>query len=309
MILNIKPVLVIMAAGMGSRYGGLKQIDPLNEEGDLIIDFSLYDAYCAGFEKAIFIIRKELEKDFRERIGDKVSRYMQVEYVYQDITDIPEGCVVPDGRTKPWGTGHAILCCLHHIDSPFAVINADDYYGRHAFASIYQYLMENPDQEIYHYAMVGYRVENTLTDFGYVSRGVCQTNNHGDLVEIIERTHIEKRGSGAAYTEDDGATWEMIKPGSIVSMNMWGFNASVLRELQTRFQRFLIEQVPLNPLKSEYYLPMVVDELLNEQKAVVHVLPCEDKWYGVTYKEDKPVVANAVAAMKETEVYPLRLWK
>lgn len=303
-----EPVLVIMAAGMGSRYGGLKQIDPLNEQGDIIIDFSIYDAMRAGFKKVIFIIKRELEKDFREKIGDKVSGYMDVEYVYQDINYLPEGVCVPEGRVKPWGTGHAILCCLDHIHGPFAVINADDYYGRHAFAVIYDYLTTHPDDCKYRYAMVGYRVENTLTDFGHVSRGVCVTDDQGCLKGIQERTHIEKRDQKAMYTEDNGETWTVIPQGSTVSMNMWGFNESLLMELKERFPAFLENGLKTNPEKCEYFLPDVVGQLLNEQKASVKVLPSEDRWYGVTYREDKPVVVNAIETMKEKGEYPMVLW-
>ncbi len=303
-----EPVLVIMAAGMGSRYGGLKQIDPLNEQGDLIIDFSIYDAMRAGFKKAIFIIKKELEKDFREKIGNKISGYIEVEYVYQDIHNIPDGFDVPSGRVKPWGTGHAILCCREHIHGPFAVINADDYYGRHAFEVIYNYLAAHPDDSKYRYAMVGYRVENTLTDFGHVSRGVCTTDSQGMLEGIHERTHIEKRDKKAMYTEDEGKTWTQIPERSTVSMNMWGFNESLLSELYIRFPAFLEEGLKTNPEKCEYFLPSVVGELLSEGKASVKVLPSEDLWYGVTYREDKPVVVKAMEAMKERGEYPRILW-
>lgn len=304
-----EPVLVIMAAGMGSRYGGLKQIDPLNAQGDIIIDFSIYDAYKAGFKKVIFIIKRELEADFREKIGDKVSRYMEVVYVYQDMNNIPDGFCVPEGRVKPWGTGHAILSCIDVIHGPFAVINADDYYGSHAFKVIYDYLTSHEDDDKYRYAMVGYRVENTLTDFGHVSRGVCVTDGNGMLMGIHERTHIEKRGDVGVYTEDEGKTWVEIPRGSTVSMNMWGFGESLLEELKVRFDRFLAKGLSENPQKCEYFLPSVVGELLDEGKATVKVLPSEDRWYGVTYKEDKPVVTEAIARMKSDGLYPEYLWK
>ena len=303
-----QPVLVIMAAGMGSRYGGLKQIDPLNEQGDIIIDFSIYDAMRAGFKKVIFIIKKALEKDFREKVGDKVSAYMDVEYVYQEPDTLPEGFTVPAERVKPWGTGHAILSCMGRIHGPFAVINADDYYGPHAFLMIYDYLMSHPDDDTYRYAMVGYQVENTLTEFGHVSRGVCTTNERGQLLGICERTHIEKRGEGAVYTEDGGQTWLPVSKGSIVSMNMWGFNESILRELAARFPAFLEHGLKTDPLKCEYFLPNVVGELLKEKKASVQVLPSEDRWYGVTYREDKPVVVQAIRRMKQCGLYPEILW-
>lgn len=304
-----KPVLVVMAAGMGSRYGGLKQIDPVDSQGHIIMDFSIYDAVKAGFEKVIFIIKKETEADFKAAIGDRMSKVIQVEYVFQDLHNLPEGYQVPEGRVKPWGTGHAILSCLGTVDAPFAVINADDYYGSHAFQMIYDYLTTHEDDEKYRYTMVGYVLENTLTENGHVARGVCVTDENSYLQEINERTHIEKRGQETAYTEDDGATWTVIPEGSTVSMNMWGFTESILGELKNRFAKFLDENLEKNPLKCEYFLPFVVDELLNEGKATVQVLKSLDKWYGVTYKEDKPVVVAAIQALKDKGLYPEKLWE
>ncbi len=304
-----KPVLVVMAAGMGSRYGGLKQIDPVDSQGHIIMDFSIYDAVKAGFEKVIFIIKKENEADFKAAIGDRMSKVIQVEYVFQDLHNLPEGYQVPEGRVKPWGTGHAILSCLGTVDAPFAVINADDYYGSHAFQMIYDYLTTHEDDEKYRYTMVGYVLENTLTENGHVARGVCVTDENSYLQEINERTHIEKRGQETAYTEDDGATWTVIPEGSTVSMNMWGFTESILVELKNRFAKFLDENLEKNPLKCEYFLPFVVDELLNEGKATVQVLKSLDKWYGVTYKEDKPVVVAAIQALKDKGLYPEKLWE
>lgn len=305
----MKPVLVIMAAGMGSRYGGLKQIDPVDEQGHIIIDFSIFDAVKAGFEKVVFIIKKEDEADFKECIGDRMSKKMDVSYVYQDLHNLPEGFTIPEGRVKPWGTGHAIASCLGKVDGPFAVINADDYYGQHAFETIYNYLNTHEDDEQYRYTMVGYVLENTLTDHGHVARGVCETDEQGYLVGIHERTRIEKRGEGAAYTEDDGNTWTEIPKGSTVSMNMWGFSKSILEELQNRFSAFLKENLESNPLKCEYFLPTVVGELLEEEKATVEVLKSSDRWYGVTYKEDKQVVVEAVKNFKKQGLYPDRLWE
>lgn len=304
-----KPVLVIMAAGMGSRYGGLKQIDPVDKEGHIIMDFSIFDAKRAGFEKVVFIIKKENEKDFRESIGDRMSKIMDVEYAFQELSNLPEGFSVPEGRVKPFGTGHAILSCIDKIDGPFAVINADDYYGSHAFKTIYDYLSTHEDDDKYRYTMVGYILGNTLTDNGHVARGVCETDRQGYLTGIHERTHIEKRGEGAAYTEDDGATFAEIPVDSIVSMNMWGFSASILKELKERFPVFLKENLEKNPLKCEYFLPSVVGELLLEDKATVEVLKSEDKWYGVTYKEDKPVVVAAIQKLKDEGKYPQKLWE
>lgn len=305
-----KPVLVVMAAGMGSRYGGLKQIDPVDAQGHIIMDFSVYDAVKAGFEKVVFIIKKENEADFKKAIGDRLSRHLQVSYVFQDLHNLPEGYEVPEGRVKPWGTGHAVLSCMDEIDGPFAVINADDYYGRHAFQMAYDFLASGEEEEgIYKYMMVGYKLENTLTDNGHVARGVCVTDEEGHLIKINERTHIEKRNGGAAYTEDDGATWTELSPESTVSMNMWGFSASILKELKERFAAFLDANLEGNPLKCEYFLPFVVDELLREKKATVKVLKSMDKWYGVTYKEDKPVVVNAIRTMKDNGLYPQNLWE
>ncbi len=304
-----KPVLVIMAAGRGSRYGGLKQIDPVDDEGHIIMDFSMFDARKAGFEKVVFIIKKENEKDFRESVGDRISKYMEVSYVFQDVNDIPDGYAVPEGRTKPWGTGHAILSCRDVVDSSFAVINADDYYGAEAFKLIYDYLAAHGDDEKYRYTMVGYKLGNTVTDNGHVARGICDMNECGELVAIHERTRIEKRNGGIAYTEDDGETWIPVSEDTIVSMNMWGFTNSILKELKDRFPSFLDRGLEENPVKCEYFLPAVVSGLLEEDKATVAVLASADKWYGMTYKEDKPVVAAAIQKMKDEGVYPKNLWE
>lgn len=304
-----KPVLVIMAAGMGSRYGGLKQIDPVDNEGHIIMDFSIYDAKRAGFEKVVFIIKKAIEKEFKAGIGDRISQYMDVEYVYQELDTLPEGFEVPEGRVKPFGTGHAILSCKDVVDGPFAVINADDYYGVHAFQEIYNYLTENEDDEKYHYAMVGYILSNTLTENGYVSRGICEMDKDAFLTGITERTHIEQRDMGVQFTEDDGQTWEDIAADSIVSMNMFGFTASMLKELECRFPEFLEKGLKENPMKCEYFLPSVVSDLIEEDKADVKVLRSEDRWYGITYKEDKEAVVSAVQKLKDTGVYQQHLWE
>ena len=303
------PVLVVMAAGMGSRYGGLKQIDPVDEQGHIIMDLSIYDAVKAGFKKVVFIIKKENEESFKEAIGDRLSKQIQVEYVFQELTNLPDGFSVPEGRVKPFGTGHAILCCMDVVDAPFAVINADDYYGSHAFQVIYDYLTTHEDDDKYRYTMVGYVLENTLTENGHVARGVCMTDEDNNLTGIQERTHIEKRNGQAAFTEDDGATWTEIPNDSIVSMNMWGFTPSILQELKAGFPVFLEENLKKNPLKCEYFLPSVVGNLLTEEKATVKVLKSTDKWFGVTYKEDKPVVVAAIRKMKEDGLYPEKLWE
>ncbi len=303
-----KPVLVIMAAGMGSRYGGLKQIDPVDREGHIIMDFSIYDAKKAGFEKVVFIIKKENEKDFKDAVGRRIEKVMDTAYVYQELDSIPEGFAVPEGRVKPWGTAHAILCAAGEIDSPFAVINADDYYGRSAFEKIYQYLTTHEDDEKYRYTMVGYRLKNTVTDNGYVSRGVCALNEKNELVSVTERTRIEKRGSGVAYSEDGGSSWTEIAGNTLVSMNMWGFTESILEEIRSGFPAFLKNGLAENPMKCEYFLPSVVSDLLSMGKASVTVLESEDKWYGITYKEDKPAVTAAIQNMKNSGLYPERLW-
>ncbi|MEG0228931.1 MAG: sugar phosphate nucleotidyltransferase [Lachnospiraceae bacterium] len=303
-----KPILIIMAAGMGSRYGGLKQIDPVDEQGHILMDFSIYDAKRAGFEKLIFIIKRENEEAFKEAVGDRMAQIMDVSYAYQEITNIPEGYEVPQGRTKPWGTAHAVLSCIDHVDGPFAVINADDYYGSHAFQVIYDYLSSHKDDDKYRYTMVGYQLENTLTENGHVARGVCDMNEKGELVGIHERTRIEKTETGASYTEDEGQTWVALPAGTVVSMNMWGFSASILEEIKKEFPAFLDEGLQMNPMKCEYFLPTVVSNLLQADRATVSVLQSKDKWYGVTYKEDKPVVMAAIQKMKEEGLYPKNLW-
>ena len=304
-----KPVLVVMAAGMGSRYGGLKQMDPMDQAGHVILDFSVYDAMLAGFEKVVFIIKKENEEEFKECVGDRIAIRMQVEYAYQELTALPDGFEAPEGRVKPFGTGHAVLCARDKVDGPFAVINADDFYGRHAFEVIYDYLSQPKTGDTYQYVMVGYIMENTLTENGHVARGVCQIDDGGHLVEIHERTRIEKRGDVTAYTEDDGATWVTIPAGSTVSMNMWGFEENLMEELEKRFPAFLEENLEKNPLKCEFFLPSAVQELMEENKAVVTVLKSEDRWYGVTYKEDKETVMKAIAEFKANGVYPDKLWE
>lgn len=303
-----EPVLVIMAAGMGSRYGGLKQIDPVDNAGNKILDFSIYDALRAGFKKAVFIIKKENEELFRECIGDAVSRHMEVEYVFQDINDVPDGFVIPEERVKPWGTAHAIFSCRDAVNSPFAVINADDYYGVEAFQVLYNFLTTHEDDEKYRYAMVGYLLENTLTENGSVARGCCVTNDEGYLVSITERTKIVKTPDGAAYTEDEGVTYTPIDVKTPVSMNMWGFTPSIIPELGKALEEFFTTQVQKNPLKAECYLPIEVDSLLKEDKATVQVLSSKDKWFGVTYKEDKPYVTESIQKLKDAGVYPDVLW-
>lgn len=303
-----KPVLVIMAAGMGSRYGGLKQIDPIDDQGHKIIDYSVYDAKLAGFEKVIIIIKKNIEEAFDQAVGSRLKKHIEVEYAYQDINSIPTGYTVPEGREKPWGTGHAVLSCKDMIDGPFAVINADDYYGRDAFKVIYDFLSTTTDDEKYRYTMVGYELHNTVTENGHVARGVCEADDSGHLIYITERTRIEVLDTGIAFTEDDGLSWTKMPDDTIVSMNMWGFSARFMSELDQRMAAFMEEELADNPLKCEYFLPSVVSELLEEEKATVKVLKSGDKWYGVTYKADKPVVVAAIQRMKDDGMYPLSLW-
>ena len=305
-----KPILVVMAAGMGSRYGGLKQMDPVGNHGQVIMDYSLFDARRAGFETVVFIIKHEIEEDFKRLVGSRIEKVMDVRYAFQQLDNLPAGYSVPEGRTKPWGTSHAILSAKDVIDAPFAVINADDYYGPEAFKVIYDYLVANPDKDgMYEYAMVGYLLKNTVTENGHVARGVCVTNANGYLDSVTERTHIEKTETGARFTEDDGATWTDLSGDTVVSMNLWGFTPSFLKETEDRFAAFLDKALVENPLKGEYFLPSVVSQLIAEDKARVKVLHSHDKWYGVTYKEDKPVVVAAIKAMTESGLYPDNLWE
>jgi len=305
-----KPVLVIMAAGLGSRYGGLKQMDPMDAYGNLIIDFSIYDAIRAGFEKVVFIVKEANIQDFKDTIGKRISPFIETEYVVQDMADIPEGYEIPDGRVKPWGTGHAILACAEAVKAPFAAINADDYYGPEAFKQIYDFLAKAEDDDKYQYAMIGYLIENTVTEHGSVARGVCAMKD-GYLTKIDERTKIEKRPYGAAFTEDDGQTWTDLPAGTPVSMNFWGFTPGIMDELKTRFVSFLdkVADGREDTMKGEFYIPKVVGELVDEDRAVVKVLTSRDRWYGVTYKEDKPGVMAALQELKDAGVYPEMLWQ
>ena len=305
-----KPVLVVMAAGMGSRYGGLKQIDPVGSHNQMIIDYSIYDARRAGFETVVFVIKHEIEETFKAAIGNRLSQVMDVRYAYQELSDLPEGYAVPEGRVKPWGTCHAILAARKIVDGPFAVVNADDYYGPEGFREIYQYLESHPDQpDCYEFAMVGYRLGNTVTEHGHVARGVCEEDGAGYLVRVTEHTHIEKDGENARFTEDDGESWTPLSGDAIVSMNLWGFTRSFIQEAEARFPAFLNKTLAENPLKGEYFLPSVVTQLLEEKKARVKVLRSSDKWHGVTYREDKPVVVAAIAQMTAAGLYPDQLWE
>ena len=306
-----QPVLVVMAAGMGSRYGGLKQIDPVGSQGEAILDFSLFDAYEAGFRTAVIIIKEAIRADFMAIVGKRLEKCpLEIRYAYQELDKIPEGFAIPEGRSKPWGTCHAVWCAKEAIDgAPFAVINADDYYGKSAFKVIFDYLCKAEDKEKYDYCMVGYQLGNTVTDHGSVARGVCVVNEEGYLTDVVERTRIEKYPGGIHFTEDDGKSWTDLLPQTPVSMNMWGYTPSFLKEVEQRFPAFLAQDVPGNPLKAEYYLPKAVAQLLAGKKATVKVLHSEDKWFGVTYAADKPLVVAALKALTEEGKYPDGLWK
>ena len=300
-----KPVLVIMAAGMGSRYGGCKQMDPMGGHNQVILDYSLYDARRAGFETAVFVIKREIEADFKERIGARVQRHMDVRYAFQRMDDLPEGYAVPEGRTKPWGTAQAALAAGPFLDGPFAIINADDYYGPEAFRVIYDYLCAHPGGS--EYAMVAYRLENTVTDYGHVSRGVCQVGADGRLTSIAERKHIEK-GPPPRFTEDGGETWTELSGDTMVSMNFWGFTPTLLDQARERFPAFLDRALGADPLRAEYLLPTLVGQLIDEGAATVRALSSGDKWFGITYQEDKPAVIAAIAGMTARRLYPDELW-
>lgn len=302
-----KPILVVMAAGMGSRYGGLKQMDPVGANGEVILDYSVFDARRAGFETVVFIIKHEIEEDFKAKIGSRIEPYMNVRYAYQSLTDLPEGYAVPADRVKPWGTSQAILAARDIIDAPFAVINADDYYGVECFQKLYAYLTQ--PHKAGEYCMVGYLLKNTVTDNGSVARGVCQADADGKLITINERTRIEKFPGGIHFTEDDGTTWTDLPEDTLVSMNMWGFQPELVAELRKRFPAFLDNTLKTNPMKGEYLLPNVVRDLLAEGSATVDVLSTPDKWYGVTYHEDKAGVVAAMAEKTAEGIYPAPLWK
>ena len=290
--MNKDITLVVMAAGMGSRFGGLKQSEPIGPKGEAILDFSVYDAVKAGFTKVVFVIKHAIEKDFKEFVGNRIEKKVKVEYVFQEIDKLPEGYNCPEGREKPWGTAHAILCCKDVVKEPFAVVNADDFYGRSAFVKMAEFLKSDSDD----YAMVGFRLVNTLTENGYVSRGVCDIEK-GELKSVTERTKI----MDCKYTEDDGATWTALPEDTVVSMNLWGFRPDVFGYIETGFKKFLDEKIDVP--KSEYYLPAVVSERIENGEKSVKVLIAEDKWYGVTYKEDKQVVVDAIGKMVTGGLY------
>lgn len=303
---EIKPTLVVLAAGMGSRYGGLKQVDPVGPNGEVILDYSVYDALRAGFGKVVFVVSEAIEAVFRERIGRAIEAQCEVVYVLQRMSDAPPGFRSPPGREKPWGTGHATLACRDVVNGPFAVINADDFYGRSAFALLADYLARVQHRGGYEYCMVGYVLENTLTEHGSVSRGVCTVGDDGRLVEIHERTRIERFGDVARYAEDEGR-WAEIPLDRIVSMNAWGFTPEFFDALESRFVVFL-EQRRRDLSKGEYFLPEVVGALIREGMAQVEVLKTDERWFGVTYQEDRARVKQAIERLVQDDQYPGRLW-
>ena len=302
-----KPVLVVMAAGMGSRYGGLKQMDPVGSHGEVIMDYSLYDARRAGFEKVIFIIKHSIEDPFKETIGNHVSKYMEVAYAYQDLDDLPEGYTVPEGREKPWGTCHAILAARDLIDAPFAVINADDYYGKEAYVKVHDYLVrEQSADDVLHICMAGFRLGNTLSDNGSVTRGLCHITD-GKLTGVTETHNIFKTADGAESRED-GQPAEKLDLNELVSMNMWGLTPAFMDTLYDGFVEFL-QNVKAGDIKAEYLLPVMIDALIQKGTAQVDVLETKDTWFGVTYQEDKEVVIKAFKELTEAGVYPNGLYK
>ena len=301
------PALIVMAAGIGSRYGGLKQIEPIGPHGEIILDYSIYDARQSGFQKCTFVISREIEHVFRERIEQTIGKYIEVDYVYQELQNLPDGFQVPANRKKPWGTEHAVLSCQHHIDSNFAVINADDYYGRTAFQSLADQLRQNKTQTLTgEFYLVGYQLKNTLTEHGYVSRGICEVDLHGKLVSVHERTRIQRIDGNVKFSED-GHNWIDIPEESVASMNLWGFTVQLFAELNHQFESFLFENRD-NLEAAEFFLPEVINRLVDQNLAVVRVLPTTEQWFGVTYQQDLISVKKAIRDKVEDGVYPKELW-
>jgi hypothetical protein len=303
----LKTTLVIMAAGLGSRYGGIKQLEPVGPGGEIIMDYSIYDAIEAGFNKVVFIIRKDLEADFKEVIGNRIAQKVEVDYVFQELENLPNGFEKPVDRTKPWGTGQAVLSCKGILKEPFVVINADDYYGKEAFVKVHDFLVNNKENTgVYNFCMAGFVLGNTLSDNGTVTRGVCKVNENGLLVDIVETRGIEGKGDNAIAVDNSG-NQITIDLQSSVSMNMWGFTPELLDELEAGFIEFL-SNVKEGDLKAEYLLPEVVDHLIKMGKADVHVLKTNDKWFGVTYKEDKETVVESFKELVRRGIYPEKLF-
>jgi UTP-glucose-1-phosphate uridylyltransferase len=299
-----KPTLLVLAAGMGSRYGGLKQIDPVGPSGETIIDYSIYDAIQAGFGKVVFVIRQEIKESFQKVVGQKFEKRIPVDYVFQELTMLPPGFQLPSGRTKPWGTAHAILVAEKAIQEPFAVINGDDFYGSQSFRSMADYLRTSKDSHIAEYCMVGFILRNTLSDFGSVARGVCHCDSEGFLKNVVEHTKIEKTESGAKHVED--GTVHTFTGDESVSMNLWGFTPSIFEHLHRQFAEFLKTQA--SNLKAEFFIPTVVNQLIVEQKARTKVLRSNDRWFGITYQDDRPFVAKSILDLVKKGNYPNQLW-
>ncbi len=297
----MRPILVVMAAGMGSRFGGMKQIAPVGPHGEIILDYACFDAVRAGYEKIVFVIKKENEALFRETAGDRIAKKAEVFYAFQEQT-LPRGFEIPEGRVKPWGTGHAALAAAPFIDAPFTVTNADDYYGPAAYRLMAEQLQNRPEES----AMVGYALKNTVTENGSVSRGVCERDGDGYLLRVTEKTRIEKRGGGIVSVEEDGE--KPLDPETVVSMNFWGFMPEALDSFRTCFEDFLREKLPQNPLKAEFYLPAAAQALIDAGKTRVRVLSSPDAWHGVTYREDRDEVARALKSMHEAGLYPDKLF-
>lgn len=303
--MKAEPILVILAAGMGSRFGGLKQMTPVDDEGDFILDFSLFDAHCAGFRRVLFLIKPEMEQAFRETVGERIKNHFEVRYAFQTLDKIPQGFSIPAGREKPYGTGHAVLCCKEQLDAPFAVINSDDFYGYGAFEALYKFLSTNENEN--EYALIGYKLKNTVSEFGSVSRGVCVCKD-GMLQSITECTKIFKDGENAKFTED-GEHFEPLSGQTLVSMNSWALMPSILDRLEAQFKEYFEQTLPQNPAKAEFYLPVAIDGQIQRGQAKVRMLSCDEAWYGVTYKEDLPAVYATLSGMKTNGKYPKELWK
>ncbi len=303
-----KPALIIMAAGMGSRFGGLKQVTPLGPSGELIIDYSIHDAMEAGFERIVFVIKHEIEDVFKELIGNRIEKIVQTDYVFQELTELPEGYSIPEGRVKPYGTAHAVWCCRDVVKGPFMVINSDDYYGKDCFKHIYNFITKPINDGIKHLAMAGYILENTLTENGSVSRGVVELGENNKVAGIRELTKIEIRDGEPMFTLDDGKTWTALDRKSYVSMNCWGYPTDMFDLFDKELRIYLETTIKENPLKGEFYLPIMADKMTKEGVADITVLPVSDKWFGVTYAEDKPKVMAALKNLADTGVYAQKLW-
>jgi len=300
------PHLVVMAAGMGSRYGGLKQIDPIGPSGEIVLDYAVYDALRAGFSRVVFVVRAEIEALFREKVGRAIEPHLETRYAIQSLDDLPGDFEPPEGRTKPWGTAQAVLCARGQVNAPFGVINADDFYGPSAFRALHDHLVQAADAEsIGDYCMIGYRLRNTLSEHGHVSRGVCRIRSDGLLETVVERTHIERSGNRIRYAEADDR-WGELADDAVVSMNIWGFTPGFFSRLDEAFRGFLADHAA-DPA-AECYLPAVVDALISRERARVRVLPTEEQWFGVTYKEDRETAREAIRRRIAQGTYPEKLW-